>query len=92
MLNLLDEPIEVVEPEPGVVLGGGALDVRVESVGFEYEPGHPVLHDVDLHLPAGVNVAIVGETGSGKTTLAEAALPAGRPRRGAHRRRWRRPA
>jgi len=71
VLNLLDEPIDVVEPERGVVLGPGALDVRVEGVGFEYEPGHPVLCDVDLHLPAGVNVAIVGETGSGKTTLAK---------------------
>ena len=71
VLNLLDEPIDVVEPEPGVVLGPGALEVRVEGVGFEYEPGHPVLRDVDLHLPAGVNVAIVGETGSGKTTLAK---------------------
>lgn len=71
VLNLLDEPVDVVEPEPGVVLGPGPLDVRVEGVGFEYEPGHPVLRNVDLHLPAGVNVAIVGETGSGKTTLAK---------------------
>jgi putative ABC transport system ATP-binding protein len=71
VLNLLDEPIDVVEPVPGVVLGGGALDVRVEHVEFSYEEGHPVLRDVDLHLPAGVNVAIVGETGSGKTTLAK---------------------
>ena len=71
VLNLLDEPIDVVEPSPGVVLAKGALDVRVESVGFEYEPGQPVLRDVDLHLPAGVNLAIVGETGSGKTTLAK---------------------
>ena len=77
VLDLLDEPIDVVEPEPGVVLGGGALDVRVEDVGFEYEPGHPVLRDVDLHLPAGVNVAIVGETGSGKTTLAKLLSPPG---------------
>ena len=43
----------------------------MKGVGFEYEPGQPVLRDVDLSLPAGVNVAIVGETGSGKTTLAK---------------------
>ena len=71
VLNLLDEPIDVVDPVPGVALGGGALDVRVEHVEFSYEDGHPVLRDVDLHLPAGVNMAIVGETGSGKTTLAK---------------------
>ncbi|MEI2700246.1 MAG: ABC transporter ATP-binding protein [Microthrixaceae bacterium] len=71
VLNLLDEPVDVVEPDPGVTLGAGALDVAVESVAFEYEPGRPVLCDVSLILPAGVNVAIVGETGSGKTTLAK---------------------
>lgn len=71
VLDLLDEPVDVVEPEPGVVLAPGALEVRVDHVSFEYEPGQPVLRDVDLSLPAGVNVAIVGETGSGKTTLAK---------------------
>ncbi len=71
VLDLLDEPIDVPEPQPGVHLAPGALPVRVEDVRFEYEPGHPVLHGVDLDLPAGINVAIVGETGSGKTTLAK---------------------
>ncbi|CAN5548822.1 ABC transporter ATP-binding protein [soil metagenome] len=71
VLNLLDEPIDVVEPVPGVVLPTGALEVRAVGVEFEYEPGRPVLHGVDLTLAAGVNAAIVGETGSGKTTLAK---------------------
>ena len=71
VLDLLEEPIDVPEPEPGVTLAPGALPVRIEDVRFEYEPGHPVLHGVDLDLPAGINVAIVGETGSGKTTLAK---------------------
>jgi putative ABC transport system ATP-binding protein len=71
VLRLLDEPVEVVEPVPGVPLPAGALDVRFEHVDFSYEPGHPVLHDVTLDLPAGINVAIVGETGSGKTTTAK---------------------
>jgi ATP-binding cassette, subfamily B, bacterial len=71
VLNLLAEPIDVVEPEPGVHLGAGALGVRVEDVSFSYEPGQPVLNGVSLDLPPGVNAAIVGETGSGKTTLAK---------------------
>ena len=71
VLDLLDEPIEVVEPEPGVELAPGALPVRFEHVWFEYLPGRPVLHDIELDLPAGINAAIVGETGSGKTTLAK---------------------
>jgi ATP-binding cassette, subfamily B, bacterial len=71
VLDLLDEPIDVVEPEPGVDLGTGALPVSVQDVVFEYESGQPVLRGVSLDLPAGVSVAIVGETGSGKTTLAK---------------------
>ena len=71
VLRLLDEPVEVVEPEPGVDLPAGALDVELQGVDFAYEPGHPVLSDVTLDLPAGINVAVVGETGSGKTTMAK---------------------
>jgi putative ABC transport system ATP-binding protein len=73
VLDLLDEPIDVVEPDEGtgVPLPSGPLDVEVESVVFSYEPGRPVLHSVDLGIPAGQNVAIVGETGSGKSTLAK---------------------
>jgi len=53
-------------PTPSVVSRG----IRVEHVAFTY-PGssRPVLHDVDLFLPAATTVAIVGENGSGKTTL-----------------------
>jgi putative ABC transport system ATP-binding protein len=71
ILDLLDEPVDVVDPDPGRPLPEGALDVSVEGVSFEYVPGHPVLRSVDLHVEAGANVAIVGETGSGKTTLAK---------------------
>ncbi|HNI34455.1 MAG TPA: ABC transporter ATP-binding protein [Microthrixaceae bacterium] len=71
VLDLLDEPIEVVEPDPGVDLPGGALDVVIDDVCFEYEPGDPVLSSVTLTIAAGTNVAIVGETGSGKSTLAK---------------------
>lgn len=71
VLRLIEEPVEVVEAEPGVALPDGALEVRLEGVEFAYEPGHPVLHGVDLTFPAGINVAVVGETGSGKTTMAK---------------------
>ncbi|MGB3409573.1 MAG: ABC transporter ATP-binding protein [Microthrixaceae bacterium] len=82
VLDLLDEPIDVVEPEPGVELSSGALDLYVDGVGFEYEPGNPVLGDVELHFAAGVNAAIVGETGSGKTTLAKLLTRLADPTRG----------
>lgn len=71
VLTLLDEPIDVIEPEPGVELASGALELHVDGVEFEYQPGSPVLRDVELRFAAGVNAAIVGETGSGKTTLAK---------------------
>ena len=47
----------------------GALDVAVTGVDFAYGE-HQVLHDVSLSIPAGTAVAVVGATGSGKTTLA----------------------
>ncbi|MFM7068727.1 MAG: ABC transporter ATP-binding protein [Actinomycetes bacterium] len=71
VLNLLAEPIEVTEPAVARSLAVGALDVQFDGVGYEYLPGHPVLHGIDLTLPAGINVAVVGETGSGKTTMAK---------------------
>jgi ATP-binding cassette subfamily B protein len=43
--------------------------IRLRHVSFGYDPGRTVLHDVDLHLPAGSTVALVGDNGAGKTTL-----------------------
>ncbi len=71
VLDLLDEPVDVVEPEPGLPLPDGPLGVSVQAVRFEYLPGETVLHDVQLEIPPGTNLAVVGETGSGKTTLAK---------------------
>ena len=68
---LLDQPIDVPEAEPGQELPAGALEVRSERTGFSYREGPPVLHQVDLLIPAGTAVAVVGETGSGKTTFAK---------------------
>ena len=69
VLDVLDTPITLVEPEPGVDLPEGPLDVRVDHLGFTYQTGGPVLRDVTIDIPAGASVAIVGETGSGKTTF-----------------------
>lgn len=48
----------------------GAADVALTDVGFGYEPGAPVLHDLALTIRPGTTVAVVGPTGSGKSTLA----------------------
>jgi putative ABC transport system ATP-binding protein len=71
VLNLLDQPIDVVEPSDGIGLPAGALSLDIENVGFTYRTGGPVLTDVSISIPAGTAVAIVGETGSGKTTFAK---------------------
>uniref|UniRef100_UPI0021BF75CB ABC transporter ATP-binding protein n=1 Tax=Frankia gtarii TaxID=2950102 RepID=UPI0021BF75CB len=52
-------------------LPAGPLGVRFDGVGFAYPDGPPVLLDVDLEIAPRMRVAVVGETGSGKTTLAK---------------------
>jgi putative ABC transport system ATP-binding protein len=71
VLAVLATPIDLPEPEPGVPLPHGPLEVAVAHLGFAYRDGVPVLRDVDVRVPAGCSVAVVGETGSGKTTFAK---------------------
>ncbi|MFZ6773153.1 ABC transporter ATP-binding protein [Undibacterium sp. SXout7W] len=44
-------------------------EVRIAHLSFGYDPAHPVLHNLQLHIPAGSFYGIVGHTGSGKSTL-----------------------
>jgi len=71
ILGVLATPIDVEEPTDGATLLAGALVVDLEDVRFAYRTGDEVLRGIDLHLPAGTSVAVVGETGSGKTTIAK---------------------
>ena len=66
-----DLPIEIDDPAAPADLTQVRGDVTLEGVSFAYDAGVPeVLHGIDLHVPAGTSLALVGETGSGKTTLA----------------------
>ena len=69
ILSVLDVPIEVHEPESGEKLRPGALEIEASNVKFRYRTGSQVLDDISICIPAGTNVAVVGETGSGKTTF-----------------------
>jgi len=70
IFEVMDEP-EGVEDRPGArELPPGPGELRFEGVGFGYTPDRPVLQGIDLDLAAGRTVALIGHTGSGKTTLA----------------------
>jgi ATP-binding cassette subfamily B protein len=72
VLDLLATPIDLPDPDPGVPLPAGPPDIVVDDVTFTYaETRKAVLHDVSLRIAAGSRVALVGATGSGKTTLAK---------------------
>lgn len=67
--EVLDEPIEIAERPGATALAPLARELRLERVTFGYEPGRPVLHELELAIPAGTHVAIVGPSGSGKSTI-----------------------
>lgn len=72
VIGILETPADLVDPGPaGRVLPRGPVDVRFDAVTFAYPGGPPVLRDIDLELAAGTRVAVVGETGSGKSTVAK---------------------
>ncbi len=80
LFSLIDTKPELVD-SPEVIAKYGDLfnnkkenfeklegDIRFEHVSFSYIPGTEVIHDMNLHIEKGTSVAIVGETGSGKST------------------------
>jgi ATP-binding cassette, subfamily B, bacterial len=70
IFEYLDLPIDIAEPEHPVVPRNIRGEVRLDDVGFSYgSGGQPTLRGIDVTVPAGHSLAIVGETGSGKTTL-----------------------
>jgi ATP-binding cassette subfamily B protein len=70
VLELLERPVAVPEPEHGYSLPMGPLAVSARQVTYTYDGHPPTLVDVDLDVPAGARIAIVGETGAGKSTFA----------------------
>jgi ATP-binding cassette, subfamily B, bacterial len=70
IFEILDEPEEVSDRTDATPLPPGPGEVTFEGVSFGYDPERPVIEDVDLHIAAGRTVALIGPTGSGKTTLA----------------------
>jgi ABC-type multidrug transport system fused ATPase/permease subunit len=72
VIDVLDQQPDVADPgDAGRDLPAGPIDVRFAHVHFAYPSGPEVLTDVDLAITAQTRVAVVGETGSGKTTFAK---------------------
>ncbi|QIG42616.1 ABC transporter ATP-binding protein [Nocardioides anomalus] len=72
VIGILETPADLVDPgADGQTLPRGPIDVRFDDVSFAYPGGPLVLQDIDLDIAAGRRVAVVGETGSGKSTVAK---------------------
>ena len=71
IMNVMDEQPEVRDKPDAQELERIDGDVRWEDVRFRYGTGPEVLHGIDLDIPAGTTVALVGHTGAGKSTIAK---------------------
>src|SRR5437764_7082845 len=69
IFQVMDEPEEIADRAHARDLEPGPGAIRFESVSFEYLPGRPILEGIDLDIAAGKRIALIGHTGSGKTTL-----------------------
>lgn len=83
ILGVLDSEVDMPDPEEPDHLRPGGLSARMHQVGFAYPNGNEVLTDITVDIPVGSRVAVVGETGSGKTTFAKLLVRLLDPSRGA---------
>ncbi len=83
IFEYLDLPVDIVERPDARTLTGARGDVELADVWFRYEPESPwTLQEISAEVPAGTRTALVGETGSGKTTLAYLVARLYEPERG----------
>lgn len=69
MYELIDRPITLTEAENAIDLPQGKGEIRFKNVQFSYIENQPILKDINLHFPAGKMTALVGASGSGKSTI-----------------------
>ncbi|MEB3311589.1 MAG: ABC transporter ATP-binding protein [Snowella sp.] len=74
VMALLETPIAIDSGHLALPLGEIQGDIWLKNVTFGYHENHPTLRNLSLHIPAGQTIAIVGSTGSGKSTLVKLLL------------------
>ena len=72
--EILTETDSIPDPENPLKLEKASGDIEFRNVGFAYENGRQVLSDINVRIPAGQTVALVGPSGAGKTTFASLIL------------------
>ncbi|MEB3180198.1 MAG: ABC transporter ATP-binding protein [Nostocaceae cyanobacterium] len=74
VMNLLDTPIEIHPGNISLPVAEVRGELQLNNVKFAYQDGFPIIHNLSLKIPAGKTIAIVGATGSGKSTLVKLLL------------------
>ena len=74
IFEILNTPIEIKDAPGAVAVEKFCGEIHFDNISFEYEKGNPVIKNIDFTIPAGSTVALVGETGCGKTTMASLLL------------------
>jgi len=69
ILNLIEVPVHTRSGSIALPIDQVRGELAFENVSFTYSNGHEVLHGIDLHIAPGETIAVVGQTGSGKSTL-----------------------
>ncbi|MCK5594618.1 ABC transporter ATP-binding protein [bacterium] len=74
IFEILNTPIEIKDASDAVAVEKFRGEIHFNNISFEYETGNPVIKNIDFTIPVGKTVALVGETGCGKTTMASLLL------------------
>lgn len=82
VMELLDAPVTIADKPGAAALAPLTREIRLEGVTFGYGDDQPILHDLDLTIPAGTHLAVVGPTGVGKSTIASLLLRFWDPQQG----------